>query len=78
MNKYLRMFALGLFALLAFFNVAHAAGLSLPIATVPAEVEALMTDVSTVWTTVKGIVIGFAAFGLLMFVVFKVRQKKGS
>lgn len=46
-------------------------------ATVPTEVTTMTTDIDTVWTTVKGIVIGFAAFSLLMFVVFKVRRRTG-
>lgn len=59
-------------------HAASLSGLSLPVATIPAELDTLLTDVGTTWTTVKGLVLGFIVFGVIVFVVLKVRSKKGS
>lgn len=63
----LRLALLGLF--LSMFARAYA--------TVPAEITTLHTDIDTEWGVVKTAVIGFAAFSLLMFVVFKIKRKTG-
>lgn len=78
MNKYVRMLVLATLAMFALFSSAHAAGFDiLTLATVPAEITELQTDMGTTWTSVKGVIIGFATFSLIMFVLWKVRRKSG-
>lgn len=77
MNKYVRMFVVATLAMFALFSSAHAADLGLFLATIPAEITALHTDLDAEWVTVKGVIIGFATFSLIMFVLWKVRRKSG-
>jgi len=48
------------------------------IATIPAELDTLLTDVGTTWGTIKTLVLGFLVFSIIVGVVLKVRSKKGS
>jgi len=77
MNKYQILFLLGLSLFGA--SIAQAATLALPvIATIPAELDTLLTDVGTTWTTVKTLILGFLAFGIIVGVVMKVKTKKNT
>lgn len=44
-------------------------------AEVPTEITEITTNASTVFTTVKGIVIGVVGFGVLLFFVKMIRRK---
>lgn len=66
-----RKFALPVtaFAALAFTASAQA------VAEVPAEITDMTTNASTVWTTVKALIVGVVAFGILIAIVKRVTRK---
>jgi len=78
-----KMLVLSVLLALGFSNafassVASAMPMPLQLATIPAELDTLLTDVGTTWGTIKTLVLGFLVFSIIVFVVLKVRNKKGS